>query len=98
MLGDYEVHYLMTKQMADAFTEGLAAGYTHKMTEDEFMMYELDTIAADIAKCIDYIAETSKATLPLPIPEGGKVWRTINDLVYKTDRKTWEMYERKCAE
>lgn len=46
MLGDYEVHYLMTEQMADAFTEGLAAGYTHKMTEDEFMMYELDTIAA----------------------------------------------------
>lgn len=98
MLGDYEVHYLMTEQMADAFTEGLAAGYSYKMTEDEFMMYELDTIAADIAKCIDCIAETSKATLSLPIPKANKWWYTISDLVYKADRKTWKMYERKCAE
>lgn len=98
MLGDCEVHYLITKQTADTFTEGLATGYTHKMTEDEFMMYELDTIAVDITKYIDCIAETSKATLPLPIPKDNKRWYTINDLVYKVDRKTWKMYERRCAE
>lgn len=72
MLGDCEVHYLMTKRMVDAFTEGLDTGYSVKMTEDEFMMYELDTIAADIARCIDRISETSIATVPLPIPEDGK--------------------------
>lgn len=94
MLGDYEVHYLMTKQTADVFTEGLAAGYAHKMTEDEFMRCELDTIATDIAKCIDCIAETSNTTLPLPIPKDNKRWYTINDLVYKAYCKTWKMYEK----
>lgn len=30
---------------------------------------------------------------PLSIPKDGKGWYTIDDLVYKTDRKTWKMYE-----